>query len=83
MPPPSTRANCSSKRAFVYDSDAYNDDLPYYVEVKGASPRGSLHADIQRRSVRIASGPPDPTSFFDYCRRGLDYLWDEGETFPA
>ena len=35
-------------------------------------------------SARFLAGQgySDPTSFFDYCKRALDYLWREGETHP-
>src|SRR3712207_7092917 len=34
-PSVNTRELLVEEGGFVYDSDAYNDDLPYYVEVKG------------------------------------------------
>jgi peptidoglycan/xylan/chitin deacetylase (PgdA/CDA1 family) len=78
-----TRELLVEEGGFVYDSDAYNDDLPYYVEVKGKRhlvvPYTLIYNDIR---YVLPQGHSDPTSFFDYCRRGLDYLWDEGATFP-
>jgi peptidoglycan/xylan/chitin deacetylase (PgdA/CDA1 family) len=32
--------------------------------------------------VRFLQDFADPTSFYDTCRRGLDYLWEEGATNP-
>jgi peptidoglycan/xylan/chitin deacetylase (PgdA/CDA1 family) len=67
---------------FLYDSDAYNDDLPYYVEVKGKNhlviPYSFTHNDGRFVSGQYSS----PTDFFDYLRRAFDYLWEEGETHP-
>ena len=35
-PRPSTPVACSPREfGFLYDSDAYNDDLPYFVDVEG------------------------------------------------
>lgn len=59
---------------FLYDSDAYNDDLPYYTEVRGRRhlvvPYSLTYNDVQ--------GPRTPDAFLDYCRRGFDELRREG-----
>ena len=45
-----TRELLVEEGGFVYDSDAYNDDLPYYVEVKGKRHLVVPYTlDIQRR----------------------------------
>ena len=64
---------------FVYDSDAYNDDLPYFVSVRGREhlvvPYSLTYNDLQ--------GTLSPVDFADYLRRGLDELWHEGAAgFP-
>lgn len=68
---------------FVYDADAYNDDLPYYVDVKGTQhlvvPYTLTYNDA---AFVVPQGYGSPSDFFDLCRRGFDYLWDEGETHP-
>lgn len=60
---------------FLYDSDAYNDDLPYYVTVEGTRhlvvPYSLTYNDIQ--------GDRSPALFLDYLKRGLDELWYEGD----
>ena len=67
---------------FVYDSNAYNDDLPYFVEVNGTRhlivPYSFSYNDMRF----VFPGYADPGSFFEYLRRGLDLLWDEGATHP-
>ena len=83
-PSVNTRELLVEDGGFVYDSDAYNDDLPYYVEVAGKRhlivPYSFTYNDAQ---VRAAPGlRRTRTDFFDQCRRGLDYLWDEGATHP-
>lgn len=59
---------------FLYDSDAYNDDLPYFVEVNSQRhlvvPYSLTYNDIQ--------GDRSPALFLDYLKRGLDELWLEG-----
>ena len=78
-----TRELLVEEGGFVYDSDAFNDDLPYFVEVKGSRhlvvPYSLVYNDAR---FLAGQGYTDPTSFFDYCKRALDYLWREGETHP-
>ena len=67
---------------FIYDSNAYNDDLPYFTEVNGRRhlivPYSFSYNDMRF----IFPGYSDPSSFVEYLRRGLDFLWDEGATYP-
>ena len=56
-PSVNTRELLVEEGGFVYDSDAYNDDLPYYTEVSGKRHLVvpySLH--LQRRPLRAAAG---------------------------
>lgn len=78
-----TRELLVEEGGFVYDSDAYNDDLPYYTEVNG-NPHLVVPYSFTYNDGRyvLAQGHSDPSSFFDQCRRGLDYLWEEGATHP-
>ena len=68
---------------FRYDSDAYNDDLPYFVEVNGTRhlvlPYTLIYNDIR---FVLAPGYTQPDDFFQTCRDGFDYLWDEGAQHP-
>src|SRR5215213_2800468 len=79
-PSVNTRELLVEEGGFVYDSDAYNDDLPYFTEVKGTRhlivPYTLTYND--GRYV-LSQGYGSPTDFFDYCRRGLDELRREGE----
>ncbi len=67
----------------VYDSDAYNDDLPYYVEVTGTQhlivPYSLTYNDAR---FVLPQGYGSPSDFHDLLKRGFDYLWDEGKTHP-
>lgn len=73
-PSVNTRELVVQNGGFLYDSDAYNDDLPYYVDVKGTRhlvvPYSLTYNDIQ--------GTRSPNLFLDYLKRGLDELWREG-----
>ncbi len=78
-----TRDLVVEEGGFVYDSDAYNDDLPYYVEV-GGKQHLILPYSLTYNDARfvLAQGHSSPDSFLDQLKRGLDYLWEEGETHP-
>jgi peptidoglycan/xylan/chitin deacetylase (PgdA/CDA1 family) len=70
------------EEGFLYDSDAYNDDLPYFTEVKGRKhlvlPYSMIYNDGRYQSGQFG-GPDD---FFALMRRAFDYLWEEGATHP-
>jgi peptidoglycan/xylan/chitin deacetylase (PgdA/CDA1 family) len=79
-PSVNTRELVVEEGGFVYDADAYNDDLPYFTEVKGKRhlvvPYTLTYND--GRYV-LAQGYSGPSDFFDICRRGLDEYRREGE----
>lgn len=79
-PSVNTRELIVEEGGFVYDADAYNDDLPYFVDVKGKRhlvvPYSFTYND--GRYV-LPQGFGSPADFFDQCRRGLDELRREGE----
>ncbi len=82
MPSIHTRELLIENGGFLYDSDAYNDDLPYYVKADDRAhlvlPYSFTYSDTRFVYGQYAS----PADFFDDCRRGFDYLWEEGETHP-
>ncbi len=69
---------------FVYDSDAYNDDLPYFTQVNGKQhlivPYSLTYNDAR---FVLSQGYGSPADFFETCKRGLDEIWREGaEGYP-
>jgi len=79
-----TRELIVEEGGFEYDSDAYNDDLPYFTQVNGTRhlivPYSMTYND--GRYV-LPQGYGSPSDFFDTCKRGLDELWQEGkEGYP-
>jgi peptidoglycan/xylan/chitin deacetylase (PgdA/CDA1 family) len=68
---------------FVYDSDAYNDDLPYHVEVKGKT-HLVVPYTLTYNDARFAAAPGygSPSHFFDLLKRGFDCYWEEGASHP-
>lgn len=82
-PSPRTRRLLVEHGGFRYDSNAYNDDLPYWA---GEPSRPHLvipytHTYNDGRFT-FSPGYGSPADFFDNCRRGIEYLWEEGETSP-
>ena len=63
---------------FLYDSDACNDELPYFADVNGTPflviPYTKVFNDNR---FFIAPTYSTPDDFFDNLRLGLDYLRDE------
>jgi allantoinase len=78
-----TRRLLVEEGGFTYDSDAYNDDLPYYTPV-GDKQHLVVPYSLTHNDGRFATSPgyPDPSSFVDHITRAYDELWREGETSP-
>ncbi len=78
-----TRELLVEEGGFIYDSDAYNDDLPYFTSVGGRRhlviPYTKTYNDTR---FVLAQGFGTPDHFLATCRRALDLLWEEGEEAP-
>ena len=78
-----TRKLVVEEGGFLYDSDAYNDDLPYWVTVDG---KGHLvipyTLDNNDMKFGTAQGFNQAEDFFTYLRDAFDTLYREGETAP-
>ncbi len=62
---------------FIYDSDAYNDDLPYFTEVAGKRQLVVPYNSLPYNDARFVAGMT-PADYFDMCKRGLDEYRREG-----
>jgi allantoinase len=80
MPSPYTRELLVAEGGFGYDSNAYNDDLPYWVRVSGR-PHLVVPYSLTYNDSRYAHGLT-PSGFVDYCVRGIDELAREGDRVP-
>jgi peptidoglycan/xylan/chitin deacetylase (PgdA/CDA1 family) len=81
-PSVNTRELVVASGHFLYDSDAYNDDLPYYVRVAG-KPWLVVPYTLDTNDVRFWRGGLDTgVEFFEYLRDTLDMLHEEGVTHP-
>jgi len=64
---------------FLYDSDAYNDDLPYWTEVAGRR-HLVIPYSFDTNDSRLQRGGDFVTGehFFTYCRDAFDWLYRMG-----
>ncbi len=85
---PNTRRLVVEHGGFVYDSDSYADDLPYWTEVTvngsdgiGAVPHLVVPYTLDCNDMRFATaqGFNSGTQFFDYARDSFDTLYREGD----
>jgi len=81
-PSVNTRRLVVAEGGFLYDSDAYDDELPYWVKVDGKPhlvvPYSITNNDAQFGRGKFATGD----DFFTFCRDAFDMLYAEGRTQP-
>lgn len=78
-PGPNTRRLVVEIGGFLYDSDAYNDDLPYWTEVSGRR-HLIIPYSFDNNDSRLARGGDFSTGedFYTYCRDAFDWLYRSG-----
>ena len=82
-PSSNTRRLVAEEGGFLYDSDAYNDDLPYWVEVAGKSHLVIPYTlDNNDMKYCVAPGFNSGDDFYTYLKDAFDVLYAEGETSP-
>jgi peptidoglycan/xylan/chitin deacetylase (PgdA/CDA1 family) len=78
-----TRGLLAQEGGFIYDSDAYNDELPYYVTVLGRPwlviPYASDTNDSRYFTAPRVGSPDD---FYRYLAASFDRLYEEGARAP-
>jgi peptidoglycan/xylan/chitin deacetylase (PgdA/CDA1 family) len=77
-----TRELLVEEGGFLYDSSAYNDDLPYYVDVKG-QPWLVIPYTLELNDTKYWRGVVStPTEFLDTLTSAFDRLYHEGARQP-
>ena len=78
-PSPNTRRLVVETGGFLYDSDAYNDDLPYWTQVSGQR-HLVIPYSFDNNDSRLQRGGDFSTGdeFFTYCRDAFDWLYRLG-----
>ena len=84
---PNTRKLVVEQGGFLYDSDYYGDDLPFWTEVEtanGSTPHLVVPYTLDCNDMRFASaqGFNSGEQFFVYLRDAFNVLYAEGETSP-
>jgi len=80
---PNTRRLVVEEGGFLYDADAYNDDLPYWVEVAGR-PHLVVPYTLDNNDMKFGTlhGFSTGDEFFTYLRDAFDVLYAEGGDRP-
>jgi putative urate catabolism protein len=81
---PNTRRLIVEHGGFLYDSDSYADDLPYWIRPAGARPDAPhlvIPYALDSNDMRFASpqGFNSGSQFFDYLKDSFDILYREGD----
>ena len=80
---PNTRRLVVEEGGFLYDADAYNDDLPYWVEV-GGTPHLVVPYTLDNNDMKFAipGGFATGDEWLAYVRDAFDVLYAEGADSP-
>jgi peptidoglycan/xylan/chitin deacetylase (PgdA/CDA1 family) len=80
---PRTRTLVVEAGGFLYDSDSYADDLPYWVSVAG-KPHLVVPYTLDNNDMKFAvqNGFDHGEGFFQYLRDAFDVLYAEGAERP-
>jgi putative urate catabolism protein len=78
-----TRRLIAEEGGFLYDSDDYSDDLPYWTEVEG-KPYLILPYSLDNNDFKflINNGFTSSDQFFTYLKDAFDLMMEEGRTTP-
>jgi putative urate catabolism protein len=81
-PSVNTRRLVVEEGGFLYDSDAYNDELPYWVRV-GNKPHLVVPYSLTANDSKFGAGGFFTASdYFTFVKDGFDMLYREGRTQP-
>lgn len=82
---PNTRRLVVDHGGFLYDSDYYGDDLPFWTQVRKTSGESVSHLivpytlDVNDMRFATPQGFNTGTQFFDYLKDTFDTLYSEGD----
>jgi peptidoglycan/xylan/chitin deacetylase (PgdA/CDA1 family) len=76
-----TRELLLEEGGFLYDSDSYADDLPYWVKVKDKN-QLVVPYSLVTNDAKLVNGLTDGDTFFTLLRDAFDTLYEEGADRP-
>ena len=82
---PNTRRLVIEEGGFLYDSDSYDDDLPYWVEGKNEKEKHLVipyTLDVNDMRFTTNQGFNSAEPFYTYLKDSFDALYNEGKTSP-
>jgi peptidoglycan/xylan/chitin deacetylase (PgdA/CDA1 family) len=82
---PNTRRLVIEEGGFMYDSDSYDDDLPYWVKGKSNKDKHLVipyTLDVNDMRFATPQGFNSGDQFFSYLKDSFDALYLEGKTHP-
>ena len=82
---PNTRRLIVEEGGFLYDSDTYDDDLPYWSNEFNAEKRHLIipyTLDVNDMRFTSPQGFNSGDQFFNYLKDSFDALYEEGKTHP-
>ncbi len=78
-----TRKLVAQEGGFLYDSDAYNDDLPYFSSEITDKKHLVIPYTMDTNDMRFVFGGFNHSDeFFNYLKDSFDCLYEEGQTSP-
>ena len=86
---PNTRRLLVEQGGYLYDSDYYGDDLPFWMEVKKSNGESAPHLvvpytlDTNDMRFALPQGFSHGDEFFEYLRDAFDVMYAEGEEHPS
>jgi putative urate catabolism protein len=86
---PNTRRLVADYGGFLYDSDYYGDDLPFWTQVEKTDGSTTPHLivpytlDTNDMRFSLPQGFSHGDEFFEYLRDAFDVMYAEGEERPA
>ena len=86
---PNTRRLVADHGGFLYDSDYYGDDLPFWTRVRKTDGSTVPHLivpytlDTNDMRFSLPQGFSHGDEFFDYLRDAFDVMYAEGDEHPA
>ena len=80
---PNSRRLVVEEGGFLYDADAYSDDLPFWTQVEGKSHLVVPYTlDVNDMRFATAQGFNSGDQYFAYMRDSFDALYEEGAETP-
>jgi allantoinase len=81
-PSVNTRRLLVENGSFLYDSDAYNDEIPYWTQVSGQHHLVLPYSLVNNDAKFITGHAATANDFFECLRDGFDMLYREGAQQP-